>query len=112
LVPGMFVTMDFIGTPVGKVLLVPSDAVIQTGRRTLVLLADEKGHFQPVDVQAGTESNGQTEIRSGLKAGQRIVVSSQFLIDSEASLRGVEARLDGAPAAPPAGAATASGTTR
>ena len=112
LVPGMFVTMDFMDTRPGKVLLVPSDAVIQTGKRTVVLLAEENGHFQPVDVQSGLESNGQTEIRSGLKAGQRIVVSSQFLIDSEASLRGVEARLNEPPETAPAGAAAASGARR
>ena len=45
----------------------------------------------------GIESGGQTEIKRGLKAGQRVVVSSQFLIDSEASLKGVEARLNSEP---------------
>ncbi|MEO6895687.1 MAG: efflux RND transporter periplasmic adaptor subunit [Caldimonas sp.] len=109
LVPGMFVTMDFMDTRPGKVLLVPSDAVIQTGKRTVVLLAEADGHFRPVDVQSGLESDGQTEIRSGLAAGQRVVVSSQFLIDSEASLRGVEARLNDVPAAT---SGPASGTTR
>ncbi len=99
LVPGMFVTMDFVDTRAGKVLQVPSEAVIQTGKRTVVLLAEEDGHFRPVEVQSGVESNGRTEIRSGLQAGQRIVVSSQFLIDSEASLRGVEDRLNAAPGA-------------
>ena len=106
LVPGMFVTMDFMDMRPGKVLLVPSEAVIQTGRRTIVLLAEADGHFRPVDVEAGLESEGRTEIRSGLQAGQRVVASSQFLIDSEASLRGIEARLNAAapaadtPAAP------------
>ena len=66
----------------------PTEAVIQTGKRTVVMLAEENGRFRPVDVEAGIESGGQTEIKRGLQAGQRVVVSSQFLIDSEASLRG------------------------
>ena len=100
LVPGMFVTMQFMDMRAEKVLLVPTEAVIQTGRRTVVLLAQENGRFQPVDVEAGIESGGQTEIKRGLQAGQRVVVSSQFLIDSEASLKGVEARLNEAPKPP------------
>ena len=94
LVPGMSVQMQFADLRTEKALLVPTEAVIQTGRRTLVMLAEENGRFRPVDVEAGIESGGQTEIRRGLRAGQRVVVSAQFLIDSEASLRGVEARLN------------------
>ncbi|MDB5885548.1 MAG: secretion protein HlyD [Polaromonas sp.] len=105
LVPGMFVTMQFMDMQAEKSLLVPTEAVIQTGRRTVVLLAEDNGRFRPVEVQAGIESGGQTEIRRGLQQGQRVVVSSQFLIDSEASLKGVEARLNELP--PPAAAAAA-----
>ena len=97
LVPGMFVTMQFMDMRAEKALLVPTEAVIQTGKRTVVMLAEENGRFRPVDVEAGIESSGQTEIKRGLQAGQRVVVSSQFLIDSEASLKGVEARLNDAP---------------
>jgi len=103
--PGMFVTMQFMDTRAEKAVLVPTEALIQTGRRTVVLLAEEGGKFTPVDVEAGIESGGQTEIKRGLKPGQRVVVSSQFLIDSEASLKGVEARLNQAPA--PGAASTA-----
>ena len=97
LVPGMFVTMQFMDMRAAKALLIPSDAVIQTGKRVVVMLAEDQGKFRPVEVEAGIESNGQTEIKRGLQAGQRVVVSSQFLIDSEASLKGVEARLNDAP---------------
>jgi membrane fusion protein, copper/silver efflux system len=93
-----------------KSLLVPTEAVIQTGKRTVVMLAEENGRFRPVDVEAGVESGGQTEIKRGLQAGQRVVVSSQFLIDSEASLRGVEARLNNEPATPAARSAAAAGS--
>ena len=97
LLPGMFVTMQFMDARAGKALLVPTEAVIQTGKRVVVMLAEDKGRFSPVEVETGIESGGQTEIKRGLVAGQRVVVSSQFLIDSEASLKGVEARLNNAP---------------
>ena len=99
LVPGMFVTMNFVDMRPDKTLLVPTEAVIQTGKRTVVIVAEDNGRFRPVDVEAGLESGGQTEIKRGLSAGKRVVVSSQFLIDSEASLKGVETRLNSEPAA-------------
>jgi membrane fusion protein, copper/silver efflux system len=92
LVPGMTVSMSFADLQADKVLLVPSDAVIQTGTRSVVMLAEDGGRFRPVEVETGIESGGQTAIRKGLSAGQRVVVSSQFLIDSEASLKAVESR--------------------
>jgi multidrug efflux pump subunit AcrA (membrane-fusion protein) len=75
-------------------LLVPTEAVIRTGRRNVVLLA-ENGHFRPVEVELGHEAGERSEIRRGLTAGQQVVASGQFLIDSEASLQGVLARLPG-----------------
>ena len=95
--PGKFVTMQFMDTLKEKALLIPTEALIQTGKRSVVLLAEDGGRFSPFEVEAGIEYGGQTVIKSGLKAGQRVVVSSQFLIDSEASLRGVEARLNDEP---------------
>ena len=94
LVPGLFVQMQFSDVRAAKSLLIPTEAVIQTGRRIVVLLAEEQGRFRPVEVEIGIESGGQTEVKRGLQAGQQVVVSSQFLIDSEASLRGVESRLN------------------
>ena len=94
LVPGMFVQMQFMDKRDQKALLVPTEAIIQTGKRTVVMLAEDNGRFRPVEVEIGIEAGGQTEIRRGLQAGQRVVVSSQFLIDSEASLKGIEARLN------------------
>lgn len=94
LVPGMFVQMQFMDMLDQKALLVPTEAIIQTGKRTVAMLAEDNGRFRPVDVEIGIESGGQTEIKRGLQLGQRVVVSSQFLIDSEASLKGIEARLN------------------
>lgn len=105
LAPGMFATLEF-APPAGRTaLLVPSEAVIRTGTRTVVILADEKGMFRPVDVEAGAESGGETEIAKGLSVGDRVVLSGQFLIDSEASLRSTLTRMqppEGAGAAAPA----------
>ena len=94
LVPGMLVQMRFARPAGDKRLLVPSDAVIRTGRRSVVMLAEADGRFRPVEVQTGREAGGQIEVIAGLQAGQRVVRSGQFLIDSEASLRGLEARLN------------------
>ena len=92
--PGMLVTMQFMNMQSTPVLLVPTEAVIATGQRNVVMLAEEGGRYRPVNVETGIESGGQIEVKKGLVAGQRVVVSSQFLIDSEASLKGVEARLN------------------
>jgi membrane fusion protein, copper/silver efflux system len=87
LAPGMFANLSFPLAAGRDALLVPSEAVIETGTRSVVMLALGEGRFAPVDVETGAESNGSTEIRKGLEAGQEVVVSGQFLIDSEASLK-------------------------
>ena len=94
--PGMFVTVTFAPSGETQVLLVPTEAVIQTGKRTVVIVADD-GKFSSVEVKLGLESEGQTEIRQGLDADQQVVVSGQFLIDSEASLKGTITRMSDAP---------------
>ena len=98
LVPGMFATIDFAATHRKDSVLVPSEAVIRTGKRTVVIVAQGEGHFAPVDVETGIESNGQTEIRKGVRAGDSVVVSGQFLIDSEANLKAAIARMGEMPA--------------
>ena len=99
LVPGMFATVILKPAARVEMLQVPSEAVITTGKRSVVVVAQGDGRFAPVDVEIGMEANGQTEIRKVLEAGQQVVVSGQFLIDSEASLKGVTARMGDAPAA-------------
>ena len=112
--PGMFATVRFTGNG-RQALLVPTEAVIRTGRRAVIMLALDRSRYQPAEVQLGREAGGQTEVIAGLAAGERIVTSGQFLIDSEASLAGIEARpisaaspkLSGSPA--PAGEYQAQG---
>lgn len=101
LLPGMFATVAFRAPASRAVLRVPSEALIQTGRRSVVLVSetadDGRARFRPVDVEPGIESEGYTEIRKGLTEGARVVLSGQFLIDSEASLKASVARMEGAP---------------
>jgi Cu(I)/Ag(I) efflux system membrane fusion protein len=107
LVPGMFTTVDFAPGVKREALMVPSEAVIHTGERTVVVVAeaagDGKQQFRPVDVETGSEAEGMTEVRKGLDAGQKVVVSGQFLLDSEASLKATTTRMQdaGAPRAKP-----------
>jgi len=96
--PGMFVTVNFAALAGRPLLLVPSEAVIETGKRSVVIVAEGDGKFRSVPVEVGLESNGQTEIKRGLKLDQKVVVSGQFLIDSEASLSAFEARMGDAKA--------------
>jgi membrane fusion protein, copper/silver efflux system len=99
LVPGMFMTVDFAPPARDDVVMVPTEAVIATGKRTVVVLAetgaDGGQRLRPVDVETGAEANGMSEVRKGLRPGQRVVVSGQFLIDSEANLKSSEGRLSG-----------------
>ena len=92
--PGMYVTLDVTGTTGQPRLVVPSEAIIATGERTVVIVAKEGGGFGVVDVTLGAEQGGRTAVLSGLTEGQSIVVSGQFLIDSEASLRSAVDRLE------------------
>ena len=73
--------------------MIPTEALIRTGTRNVVIVAQNEGRFVQVDVQTGIESGDKTEIRSGLEEGQKVVISGQFLIDSEASLRGSSVRM-------------------
>ena len=110
LVPGMFATINFTSAVREDVLLVPTEAVIQTGTRSVVMVAQGDGKFVTVDVEIGTETNSQTEIRKGLEVGQKVVISGQFLIDSEASLKGTTTRMSNMPA--PESSKTAAPTHR
>ena len=93
LAPGMFATVSLRPAPGPALPLVPTGAIIATGAATRVILATGNGHFEPVPVVLGRSAGGYTEVLRGLRGGERIVVSGQFLIDSEASLSGALGRL-------------------
>jgi Cu(I)/Ag(I) efflux system membrane fusion protein len=75
--------------------VVPDEALIADGDSTRVIVAEDGGSFRAATVTTGRTAGGVTEVRSGLAVGQRIVVSGQFLIDSEANLSGALDRLNG-----------------
>jgi Cu(I)/Ag(I) efflux system membrane fusion protein len=87
--PGLTAQVRLKRSTEHSVLWVPSEALIRTGRRVLVMLAEEGGRYRPVEVQAGQENDGQTAVLNGLEEGQQVVSSGQFLLDSEASLKGI-----------------------
>ncbi|MFI4979427.1 MAG: efflux RND transporter periplasmic adaptor subunit, partial [Nevskiales bacterium] len=93
--PGMFASVHLLGAPKEAVLMVPTEAVIKTGTRSVVIVADDGSHFHPALVRVGAEYAGKSEIIEGLTLGQQVVASGQFLIDSEASLRGAFDNLAG-----------------
>jgi Cu(I)/Ag(I) efflux system membrane fusion protein len=99
----MFANVIIYGGPKRDTLAIPSEALIETGKRTAVVRALGGGRFQPVDVVTGMRAGEQVEILNGLDAGDEVVLSGQFLIDSEASLQASFLRMDEAPA-PDAGA--------
>lgn len=91
--PGMFASVNIINNPQSS-LVVPEQAVIRTGTRNVVIVGREQGRFEPVVVQLGQSDGNKIAILEGLKVGQKVVISGQFLIDSEANLQGVLDKLN------------------
>lgn len=89
--PGMYANVKFTGRTY-EALSVPTDSIIATGQRTIVIVKEDNG-YRPAEIRTGQELGEFTEVLDGLNEGEQIVVSGQFLIDSEASLSGVLARL-------------------
>lgn len=87
--PGFSARVLLAGQTEEDVLLVPTEAVLHTGRMTLVMVAEDEGHFRPQEVHTGGENGRQTIIVDGLREGEQVVVSGQFLLDSEAQLQGI-----------------------
>lgn len=95
--PGMYARVHLRGAERPARPLVPLEALIRTGKRTLVMKTEDDQHYRPVEIDVGRTAGGLAEVLSGLNAGDQVVVSGQFLIDSEASLTGVVARSAPAP---------------
>lgn len=102
--PGLTAQVRLEGDGKQTALRVPTQAVIRTGKRSVVMLAEAGGRYRPVEVSLGPEVGNDTVILAGLTEGQQVVASGQFLIDSEASLTGLGARLAEPPAATPGAA--------
>lgn len=85
--PNMFARVAIYGGAKKDLITIPSEALIRTGQDQRVIIDLGEGKFVPREVVAGIESGGYVEIKKGLKAGEKVVLSGHFLIDSEASLK-------------------------
>jgi Cu(I)/Ag(I) efflux system membrane fusion protein/cobalt-zinc-cadmium efflux system membrane fusion protein len=85
--PGMFATVRIHAEPVGRALLVPTEAVIHSGERHIVFVSKGKGLFEPRDVKLGVRGDQNYQVLEGLEEDEQVVVSGQFLLDSESRLK-------------------------
>jgi Cu(I)/Ag(I) efflux system membrane fusion protein len=86
--PQMFTDVE-IKIDLGKRLIIPEDAVIDTGTRKVVYLDKGEGYFEPKEVTLGLRTEGMVEVLKGLQEGEQVASEGNFLIDSEAKLKGV-----------------------
>src|SRR6266700_223904 len=105
LTPGMFVNVD-LQVPLGNQLVIPLSGVLQSGTRQIVFVDRGAGYLEPREVQLGPQAGDQYVVLKGLKAGERIVTSANFLVDSEIQLQAAI----GSFTPPPPGAGTAAAT--
>ncbi len=90
--PEMVADVSFQRT-LPEALAVPEQAVLRTGRRTLVVAALGQGVFEPREVKLGATAQGYTQVLEGLQEGELAVLSAQFLIDSESNLKSAVLRM-------------------
>jgi len=88
--PGMYATV-MIDVDLGEGIAIPEDAVIDTGERKIVFVAHDGGHFEPRAIETGISLEGLVQVLSGLKDGEQIAQTGQFLLDSESRLRAAAA---------------------
>jgi Cu(I)/Ag(I) efflux system membrane fusion protein len=108
LMPGMLLRLQVAG-PTTSRLVVPSEAVIRTGTRAVAIVRRDSGNFEPRELKLGADLGDTLEVLAGLAPGDQVVVSGQFLVDSEANLRAVLGNMAAsAPASAPVPASAAS----
>jgi Cu(I)/Ag(I) efflux system membrane fusion protein len=94
--PEMYANVE-IKVPLGQKLAVPEGAIIDTGVRQMAILDKGNGYFEPRKVKVGSKVEGYYEVIEGLKAGERVVTSANFLIDSESQLKEAVGGMAGMP---------------
>jgi membrane fusion protein, copper/silver efflux system len=102
--PGMFVNVG-LKVPMGKQLVIPASGVLQSGTREIAFVERSDGYIEPREVQLGSRVGDDFIVLKGLKAGEQIVTSANFLIDSESQLQAALGSF--VPPPPGAGAASA-----
>lgn len=91
--PDMFAKVSIYSDPQEDAIVIPAEAVIRSGDRTQVFIVRGPGKFEPRLVSVGIESDGQVAVLEGIKAGEEVVTSAQFLVDSESKLREATAKM-------------------
>lgn len=91
--PGMFANVVLLSDSQPDAIVVPSEAIVRSGNREQVFVVREPGKFEPREVQLGFSSAGLTQVLAGVQQGEEVVVSGQFLIDSESKLREATAKM-------------------
>lgn len=94
--PEMFATVTLRAAAGAVGVAVPEQALIRSGRRDIAIVASGDGYFEPREVRLGSAADGYVEVLEGLREGENLVVSSQFLIDSESNLKAAIEQLQGA----------------
>jgi len=98
--PGMFANVVLQVDPRPEALVVPSEAIVRSGGREQLFVARGDGKFEPRDVLLGISAAGYSQVLEGVAVGEQVVVSSQFLIDSESKLREATAKMIAGESAP------------
>ena len=91
--PEMFADITIRSQKTATVVVVPAEAIIRSGEYSQIFVMKEEGVFEPRKVELGVESGGKVAVLEGIRAGEEVVVSAQFLIDSESSLREATAKM-------------------
>jgi Cu(I)/Ag(I) efflux system membrane fusion protein/cobalt-zinc-cadmium efflux system membrane fusion protein len=99
---GMFVNVE-IDAPLGRQLTIPASALLYSGTREIAFVERGSGYFEPRDVETGAQAGDDVVVLSGLEAGEKVVTSANFLIDSESQIQAAA----GSFAPPPSGAGAA-----
>lgn len=105
--PEMYANVEIRVPAISNVVKVPDEAILHSGDRSVLIVEKEKGYFEPRDVKLGATGEGYSQVTHGLREGEIVVLSSQFLIDSESNLREAISKMiagqrgEKAPAEPP-----------
>lgn len=95
--PEMYATVQIHSPPLKNIIAVPEQAIIRSGKRNIAVVAVESGYFEAREVRLGISANGYVQILDGLHEGEKLVISSQFLIDSESNLRAAIQQMQAVP---------------
>lgn len=93
--PGMYADVEIEAPVSADAVVVPVQAIIHSGRRRVAIVSLGEGRFQPRNITVGVEADGQYQVLEGLREGETIVTSSQFLIDSESNLKSAVSAMRG-----------------